>query len=371
MRGSTARNVSVLAVAAAVLTVGAAAPPSHGHAPREPAPPRGEDSGGDRLRRSGRQRRRRGLRGGPRVLTGRQRRRRGRRDRGRARCHRALLRRASAAVATSSTTTPDGKVRTIDGRETAPALRTTPRSSPRTGKPLTFARAVTSGSQCRRPRHRPRPGKGPAAWGTPRSRRRRSRPSASPATASPSTTPSARRPRRTSRGSRTSPPPRGSSCRGARPAVGSVFQNPDLAATYTARAARGIDWLYDGGSAARSSPPSQPARTPGRDPHRAARRPDGARTRGLPPGQAPTHVGYRGFDVYGMAPPSSGGSTVGEALNILETACAGCRAAGPPPLPRASALAFADRGKYVGDPAFVDVPLQGCSRTGSPTSGPA
>ena len=27
---------------------------------------------------------------------------------------------------------------------------------------------------------------------------------------------------------------------------------------------------------------------------------------------------YRGLDVYGMAPSSSGGTTVGEALNILE-----------------------------------------------------
>ena len=33
--------------------------------------------------------------------------------------------------------------------------------------------------------------------------------------------------------------------------------------------------------------------------------------------QPPTHVNYRGLDVYGMAPPSSGGSTEGEILNIL------------------------------------------------------
>ena len=32
----------------------------------------------------------------------------------------------------------------------------------------------------------------------------------------------------------------------------------------------------------------------------------------------PTHVDYRGLDVFSMGPPSSGGSTVGEALNILE-----------------------------------------------------
>ena len=36
------------------------------------------------------------------------------------------------------------------------------------------------------------------------------------------------------------------------------------------------------------------------------------------PERKPTHVSYRGLDVFGMGPPSSGGSTVGEALNILE-----------------------------------------------------
>ncbi len=75
--------------------------------------------------------------------------------------------------------------------------------------------------------------------------------------------------------------------------------------------------------------------------------------------QAPTAVRYRGLGVYGMAPSSSGGSTVGEALNLLE-------GSNLPLLDdvdvlhrylEASALAFADRGKYLGDPAFVDVPL--------------
>ena len=76
----------------------------------------------------------------------------------------------------------------------------------------------------------------------------------------------------------------------------------------------------------------------------------------------PTKIGYRGLDIYGMAPPSSGGSTIGEALNIMEG------------FPRdearydklhqyleASKLAYADRGKYVGDPAYVkpSVPLRG------------
>jgi len=81
--------------------------------------------------------------------------------------------------------------------------------------------------------------------------------------------------------------------------------------------------------------------------------------------QDPTHVEYRGLDVYGMAPSSSGGTTVGEALNILETF--GHSEMRKPnssdpgalhPYLEASALAFADRGKYVGDPAFVDVPAE-------------
>ncbi len=69
---------------------------------------------------------------------------------------------------------------------------------------------------------------------------------------------------------------------------------------------------------------------------------------------------YRGLGVYGMAPSSSGGSTVGEALNILE----GSNLAVQDDVDvlhrylEASALAFADRGAYVGDPAFVDVPLR-------------
>ena len=59
-----------------------------------------------------------------------------------------------------------------------------------------------------------------------------------------------------------------------------------------------------------------------------------------------------------MAPSSSGGTTVGEALNILDTVDLG-RMSTPRALHYyldASALAFADRAAYVGDPAFVDVP---------------
>jgi gamma-glutamyltranspeptidase/glutathione hydrolase len=149
---------------------------------------------------------------------------------------------------------------------------------------------------------------------------------------------------------------------GDAPAVGSVFRNPDLAATYKRIADHGTDAFYHGKLAREIADNVQHPRT------------SPTTTLPVPPGhlstddlaayrtidRAPTHVGYRGYDVYGMGPASSGGSTVGEALNILEqfdVPAMGDADALHHYL-EASALAFADRGKYVGDPAYVDVPLQ-------------
>lgn len=146
------------------------------------------------------------------------------------------------------------------------------------------------------------------------------------------------------------------------PVVGSVLRNPDLARTYEELGRNGVDALYNGPI--------------GRDFVRTAQRPpvDPASTRKVRPGlvtandlrayyapfRAPTKLSYRGLDVYGMAPPSSGGSTVGEALNILERSNLGS-ATPVQYLHRyleASKLAFADRNRYVGDSDFVDVPLR-------------
>ncbi len=148
---------------------------------------------------------------------------------------------------------------------------------------------------------------------------------------------------------------------GQPPAVGSVFRNPDLAATYRLIAERGTRAFYTGPlaqeiSRAVKNPPKSPDATlpipPGFLETSDLARYDVRR-------QAPTKIGYRGYDVYGMAPSSSGGSTVGEALNILERyRLSGMSNADA--LHRyleASALAFADRGEYVGDPAYVKVPL--------------
>jgi gamma-glutamyltranspeptidase/glutathione hydrolase len=65
----------------------------------------------------------------------------------------------------------------------------------------------------------------------------------------------------------------------------------------------------------------------------------------------PTHSEYRGLDVYGMATPSSGGTAVGEALNILQGSKLSAlpRAQALHRYLEASALAFADRNRYIGD----------------------
>jgi gamma-glutamyltranspeptidase/glutathione hydrolase len=79
------------------------------------------------------------------------------------------------------------------------------------------------------------------------------------------------------------------------------------------------------------------------------------------PERTPTRVTYRGLDVYGMGPPSSGGSTVGEALNILEGYALSTmtREAALHYFIEASRYSFADRGAYLGDPAYFNVPLTG------------
>jgi gamma-glutamyltranspeptidase/glutathione hydrolase len=77
--------------------------------------------------------------------------------------------------------------------------------------------------------------------------------------------------------------------------------------------------------------------------------------------QKPTKTSYRGLGVYSIAPSSSGGTTVGEALNILEHTDLS-KASEVQYLHHyieASRIAFADRGRWVGDPAFEDVPTKG------------
>jgi gamma-glutamyltranspeptidase/glutathione hydrolase len=72
-------------------------------------------------------------------------------------------------------------------------------------------------------------------------------------------------------------------------------------------------------------------------------------------------VPFRGHQVCGMGPPSSGALTVGQILGLLDQFPVGPR--GNPHTMRlvgdASRLAFADRGRYMADSDFVPIPTKG------------
>ena len=76
----------------------------------------------------------------------------------------------------------------------------------------------------------------------------------------------------------------------------------------------------------------------------------------------PVCVAFRGHDVCGMGPPSSGALTVGQILGLLDGYDL---SAGPldPEVRRlmgdAARLAFADRGRYMADSDYVPVPVEG------------
>jgi gamma-glutamyltranspeptidase/glutathione hydrolase len=150
---------------------------------------------------------------------------------------------------------------------------------------------------------------------------------------------------------------------GQLPEVGSVLRNPDLANTYRTMATRGIDALYGGEIGADvvktvNQPPVDPAA--GRNVRPGEMTADDLRDYRTVE-QAPTHLTYRGLDVYGMAPVSSGGTTVGEALNILERTDLSDvdKTAYLHRFLESSKIGFADRNRWVGDPAFNDVPTDG------------
>ncbi|MFF2624615.1 gamma-glutamyltransferase [Kitasatospora griseola] len=150
---------------------------------------------------------------------------------------------------------------------------------------------------------------------------------------------------------------------GKLPVVGSTLRNPDLAATYRELGRTDTAALYRGPIGADivrtlQHPPVDPASGRNARPGKV----DAADLAAYQVRQQdPTHVTYRGLDVYGIAPSSSGGTTVGEALNILGTSS---RADLADPVQydhrflEASRISFADRNRWVGDPRAVQVPTR-------------
>jgi gamma-glutamyltranspeptidase/glutathione hydrolase len=255
------------------------------------------------------------------------------------------------------------RVYTIDGRETAPAADTQNLFiDPQTGKPLPFPTAVTSGLSVGVPGTL-------MTWQTALSRFGRF-------SLADDLKPAERVARRGFRVSATLREEDRENAfrfvdfsstralflpRGQLPAVGSLMRDRALARTYELIGRKGVGAFYGGAIGADIvravrhepiAPGSTLVARPG-----AMTLGDLRRYRAL--FRAPTHVRYRGYDVYSMAPSSSGGTTVGEALNILGNfdLARETRVQVLHHFLESTRLAFADRNRWIGDPSYVNVPL--------------
>jgi len=142
---------------------------------------------------------------------------------------------------------------------------------------------------------------------------------------------------------------------------GTLIRNPGMAKAYREIATGGVKAFYEGPMAraivaAVNTPPLAPGKTA-----RAGRMTLADLANYEARIRAPLRSTYRGYEIYGMPLPSSGGATVAEALNILE----GVDFKGMPRAQaehtylEASRLAFADRNAYLADPEYVDAPIAG------------
>jgi gamma-glutamyltranspeptidase/glutathione hydrolase len=149
-------------------------------------------------------------------------------------------------------------------------------------------------------------------------------------------------------------------------AEGAVLKNPDLAKTFRLIARHGSDVFYRGEIGRALVAAQQRSRTP------VATEGVGRMTlRDLADYRVvirePVSVNYRGWTVAAMSPPSSGGLTVGQMLEMVERFPIGDASKGfgfgsPTTLhvmTEAMRLAFADRAVWMGDEDFVPVPKVG------------
>ena len=139
---------------------------------------------------------------------------------------------------------------------------------------------------------------------------------------------------------------------GHAPASGTTFRQPELAHTLQLIADSGASVFYQGQIADLIAAEMQRG-------HGLITKDDLRRYQ--PKWRTPVQIGYRGYSIYSMRPASSGGVTMGEILNIME---------GYDTLPpfgsagyvhlevEAMRRAFMDRNHWLGDPDFVDMPLE-------------
>ena len=256
------------------------------------------------------------------------------------------------------------RVSTIDGRETAPRLATTELFiDPATGKPLSFPVAVTSGLSVGVPGTLMTWQKALGQWGT-ESLAQVLRPAERVARQGLPVDATFREQVRenAARFAQFSSTRKLFLPGGQLPMIGSTFRNPQLASTYAEIGRRGVADFYGGQLGAGivqtvEHLPLAPGAT-------LTPRPGLMRIGDLRDYaalvRAPTRVNYRGYRIYGIAPSSSGGATVGEALNILSNFGLSkmTRVQALHHYLEASRLVFADRNRYIGDPAYGRVPLR-------------
>lgn len=135
-------------------------------------------------------------------------------------------------------------------------------------------------------------------------------------------------------------------------AAGQILKQPDLANTYRAIAANGVAWFYDG-------PFAQATERWMREHGGIITAEDFAAYR--PVFRQPVVSKYRGTQIVGFPPPSSGGVHVAQILNILEPFDLQRLHREDPArlvhvVAEAMKLAFADRAHWLGDADFVPVP---------------
>jgi len=149
----------------------------------------------------------------------------------------------------------------------------------------------------------------------------------------------------------------------AAPAVGSVFTNADMARAYRVLRTQGVEALYAGelGEAIVAESNAPHTRSGTSVPGGQLTMDDLRAYRALE--REPVHSQYKGLDVYGMPVPSSGGIAVAEILNLMKAYedRTGTKTGDLTDLDyfhrfsEASATAFADRNRYVGDVPGVPV----------------
>jgi gamma-glutamyltranspeptidase / glutathione hydrolase len=138
--------------------------------------------------------------------------------------------------------------------------------------------------------------------------------------------------------------------------AGTQLRNQPLAETLTAVAGQGVKAFYEGPIAADIVAAINATSTR----HNNITLADLAGYRAKM--RAPVCAPYRGYDVCGMGPPTSGGLTVGQILGMLSNYDVASMGWGPELahlLTEVEKRAYADRGLYMADSDYVPMPLKG------------